>query len=162
MARCACLTWQKRAYREPTMSKIWKQSKDPLFRGDQAGGVRPPTHGADKSIVRHILYLEGPGRDTPYLSCTESESIAGRFAGSAGKVYKTTLPVLNATNVKHRSRKELLDLLKGEGKGDAKWHDAFEIATARKYVEEHNEHLCDFSDHPDQATISAAARNAFS
>jgi hypothetical protein len=143
------------------MPKKWKLSKDPLFRGDQPGGVRPPTHAADKSIVRHILYLEGPGRDTPYLSCTEIEDTAKRFAGRSGKIYQTFPPAWNEENVKHRSRKELLDLLKGDGKGDAKWHDAFELAIARKYVEEHQEHLCDFSDHPSQATIVASVGKIF-
>ncbi|WP_155742607.1 hypothetical protein [Variovorax paradoxus] len=143
------------------MTKAWKINKDPLFRGDVAHGVRSATHGADRSIVRHILYLDGQGRDTPYLSCTESKETATRFANKGGKVYETYAKEWLSSGVKHRSRKELFLLLKGGGKGDAKWHDAFEVAIARKYVEEHMEHLCDFTDKATQADIDVAVGKIF-
>jgi hypothetical protein len=138
------------------MSKKWKISKDSLFRGDAKNGVRPAAHGSDKSLVRHILFLDGPGRLTPYLSFSESEDIAGGFAGKTGKTYVTVPNKWRDHGVKHRSRTELQDLLKGSGKGDAAWPDAFEVAQARRYVEEHLEHLGDFSDLPDQSSVDSS------
>ncbi len=49
----------------------WRAAKDPLFRGDKKERVCEPQLDADTSLVRHMLFLEGPGRETPYLSCTE-------------------------------------------------------------------------------------------
>ncbi len=34
--------------------------------------------------------------------------------------------------------------MKGNGKGKAKWENAFEVMQARRYVEQWNEHLLDF------------------
>ena len=112
----------------------WKASKDPLFRGDTAAGVRPPVPAADDSLVRHILYLEGPGRETPYLSTTESLDTARRFAGS-GAVWETSVSATRAHSVAHIANSELLAALKGNGKGKAKWSDAYEVMQARRYVE---------------------------
>ena len=121
----------------------WKASKDPLFRGDLAAGVRPPVPAADASLVRHILYLEGPGRETPYLSTTESLDTARRFAGS-GAVWETSVSSAKARSVAHVSNSELLAALKGNGKGKAKWSEPFEVMQARRYVEQWSEHLLDF------------------
>lgn len=121
----------------------WKASKDLLFRGDLATGVRLPTPTADASLVRHILYLEGPGRETPYLSTTESFETARRFAGS-GAVWETSVSVAKARAVTHISNSALLASLKGNGKGKAKWSDAYEVMQARRYVEQWSEHLLDF------------------
>ena len=49
----------------------WRRKTDPLYRGDAADAVLIPVPDADASIVRHILYLDGYGRATPYLSTTE-------------------------------------------------------------------------------------------
>ena len=38
-----------------------------------------------------------------------------------------------------------MGLLRGSGKGDAKWNNAYEVMQAHKYVEEWQEHLVDFS-----------------
>ncbi|NOY92643.1 MAG: hypothetical protein GXP55_15755 [Deltaproteobacteria bacterium] len=46
--------------------------------------------------------------------------------------------------VVHWSRKELLGLLKGPGKGKASWPSVYEVMQARKRVEQHSEHLLDF------------------
>lgn len=124
----------------------WKASKDPLFRGDIAAGVRPPVPAADDSLVRHILYLEGPGRETPYLSTTESLEMARRFAGS-GTVWETSVLAARAHSVAHIANSELLAALKGNGKGKAKWSDAYEVMQARRYVEQWSEHLLDFRGH---------------
>ena len=43
------------------------------------------------------------------------------------------------------SRKQLLQLLKGYGKGKAKWTQAWEVAQAAQYVEQWSEHLLDWS-----------------
>ncbi len=66
----------------------WKSNKDPLFRGDKKEHVSVPNAQADTSFVRHILYPEGPGRETPYLSCTEVEDVE-MFAGKNGAVWVT-------------------------------------------------------------------------
>jgi hypothetical protein len=137
------------------MSK-WKLSKDSLFRGDAKDGVRPASHGSTKSLVRHILFLDGPGRLTPYLSFTESDEIAGLFAGKNGRTYETLPREWQDHGIKHRPRKELQDLLKGSGKGDAAWPDSFEVAQARRNVEEHLEHLADFSELSDQQAVDSA------
>ncbi|MCB9665031.1 MAG: hypothetical protein H6732_13030 [Alphaproteobacteria bacterium] len=122
----------------------WKQRRDPLFRGDGEGGVQLPTPGADPSVVRHILYLDGPGRPTPYVSTTESRDVAEGFA-KGGRVYQTRVPDWAPHGVVHLSRKELLSNLRGVGKGRARWPSAQQVMTARRYVEEAAEHLADFS-----------------
>lgn len=125
-------------------AKSWKAA-DPLFRGDRADGVGTPVPGANASIVRHILFLEGAGRETPYLSTTESTAVAERFAGNDGKVWETRAGHATTNGVGHLSRTELVDLLVGKGKGRAKWRSAFEVMQARRYVEQHLEHLLDFA-----------------
>ena len=114
----------------------WKKSKDPLFRGDSAGGLSTPDPSADTGIVAHVLFLGGYGRATPFHSTTESESAAAHFAGSEGRVYRTTVPVAQAAGVEHVAHIELLRLLRGKGQGRAKWPSALEVATARRYVEQ--------------------------
>ncbi len=122
----------------------WKASRDPLFRGDSKEAVSLPVPLADPSIVRHVLYLGGAGRETPYLSATESETIAERFVGTDGRVWKTIVARIKASGIQHISRAELLRLLRGRGKGAARWNRPYEVMRARKYVEEHLEHLLDF------------------
>jgi hypothetical protein len=124
-------------------SRKWKQSKDPLYRGDHKDAVSIPTPEADPSVIRHVLYLEGPGRKTRYLSTSERREVAERFA-QAGGVWRTSVNIAKADSVTHISNSELLGLMKGNGKGKAKWPDAFEVMQARRYVEEHSEHLLDF------------------
>ena len=123
----------------------WKLNRDPLYRGDVAPEVALPTPSASKSIVRHVLFLEGYGRETPYLSASELRGTAEFFAGPDGRVYISKPKEWPGINVSHRSRKELLQLLKGYGKGDAAWPSAFEVLRARQYVEESQEHLADFT-----------------
>lgn len=128
-------------------AKKWKQSRDSLFRGDHAETINVPSPTADASVVRHVMFLEGPGRETPYLSTTERREIADRFA-KAGAVWETTVAVAKASGVNHISNSELLGLMKGNGKGSAKWPSAFEVMQARRYAEEHSEHLLDFRSVP--------------
>lgn len=128
-----------------TADTSWKLTRDPLYRGDVASGVSLPSPSASRSIVRHILYLEGYGRETPYLSASENLATAVRFAGTYGKTYIGQAKEWPVLNVKHRPRKELLQLLRGRGKGDAEWSNAFEVMRARQYVEEAQEHLADFT-----------------
>jgi hypothetical protein len=123
--------------------KKWKRSKDPLFRGDHRDAVSVPNPVADGSVVRHVMYFEGPGRETPYLSTSERRDVAERFA-QAGGVWEVSVPDAIANGVGHISNSELLGLMTGNGKGVAKWPDPFEVMQARRYVEEHNEHLLDF------------------
>lgn len=124
-------------------AKKWKQSKDPLYRGDQKDAVTVPTPAADDSVIRHVMYFEGPGRETPYLSTTERRGVAEYFS-QAGSVWKTSVADAKANSVGHISNSELLGLMKGNGKGKAQWNDAHEVMQARRYVEEHSEHLLDF------------------
>jgi hypothetical protein len=128
----------------PTDRK-WKASRDALYRGDVRDAPGEPTPDADTSIVRHILYLGGAGRESPYLSLTEDEWVAQRFAGKDGKVYASSAPILKQHEVGHLTRRELTQWLKGTGKGRAEWPNAFEVLRARQYVEENAEHLADFS-----------------
>lgn len=125
------------------MSVKWKPAKDPLFRGIFKEGVRPPTPDANESIVRHILYLEGPGRETPYLSTTESQEVAEHFAGASGLVWQTKVSKFKEVSINHLSKSELLDMMKGNGKGKAKWDSPYEVMQARHYVEQWSEHLLD-------------------
>ena len=125
-----------------TTSKKWKMSKDPLFRGDAKNAVRVPIPAADDSIVRHIMYLEGPGRETPYLSTSEVYEFAEKF--STGAVWETSVALAKKESVGHISRTELLSLMKGNGRGKARWANAFEVMQARRYVEQWGEHLLDF------------------
>jgi hypothetical protein len=128
--------------RNKVANLTWKLKDGILFRGDVKGGAALPVPSGDKSIVRHVLYLEGYGRTTPYLSATESKETAGHFAN--GQVYASQPSSWKLLGVEHRSRKELLGLLKGRGKGDAAWNNAFEVLQASNYVELHQEHLADF------------------
>lgn len=122
--------------------KPWKMRKDPLFRGDARDAVCTPNPDADDSIVRHIMYLEGPGRESPYLSTSEEYGLAEIF--SNGAVWETSVAAARKESVGHISRTELLSLMKGNGKGKAKWPSAFEVMQARRYVEQWGEHLLDF------------------
>ena len=128
-------------------AKRWKQSKDPLWRGDGQDAVSIPTPSADGSVIRHVLYLEGPGRESPYLSLSERHAVAEQFS-RAGRVWKASVAQAKANGVVHISNSELLGLMKGNGKGKAKWSNPFEVMQARRYVEEHSEHLIDFKDIP--------------
>ncbi len=126
-----------------TAPKKWNAIRDPLLRGDATTGVRVPVPAANDSIIRHVLYLEGPGRETPYLSASESMAAANRFA-QAGVVWKTFVKQAQANGVGHIGNSALLSLMKGYGKGKAKWDDPFEVMQARRYVEQWSEHLLDF------------------
>lgn len=122
----------------------WRHRRDPLYRGDHRGGVSLPTPTADKSLVRHILYLEGLGRETPYVSTTESRDTAAHFAGTNGQIYTTTAH-REEVEFTYLPRKTLLKMLRGRGQGLAAWSDPFEVTRARQYVEQHAEHLFSFS-----------------
>ncbi len=148
--------------RETQNKRKWRRSRDPLWRGDSAAGVRIPAPRADRSIVRHVLYLDGPGRDTPYHSTTERHEVAEHFAGGTGaRVYETSAPAAELLGVSALSKIELLSLLKGKGKGDATWPSAVEVLQARKYVEQWSEHLLEFSELPDSADLPTIVKSLY-
>jgi hypothetical protein len=150
----------------PTMpsskTSRWRQRRDPLWRGDSAAGLARPSPRADPSIVRHVLYLDGAGRETPYHSTSEDRDMAAHFAGGpGGRVYETSVGKAQAAGVRHVSRLELLGMLQGKGKGDARWPSAYEVMTARRYVEQWSEHLLSYGDLPDGADIDAILRGLY-
>lgn len=116
---------------------------DPLFRGDGPDGVWSPNPAADPSLIRHILYIGGYGRESPYLSTSSEESSAARFA-AGGRVWKTTGELAESLGAKHLSQSDLEAILKSSTKGRARWGNALQRLQARKYVELHAEHLIDF------------------
>lgn len=126
-------------------AKKWRAKSAPLLRGDNAGGLTQPVPASARSIVRHVLFLGGPGRPTPYHSTTETEAVALRWAGPSGRIYQTTVKEAQVRNVRHVSHLELLQLLRGNGHGDAAWPSAADVKQARRYVEQSAEHLLDFS-----------------
>lgn len=144
----------------PMAARRWK-SNDDLYRGDQAGGVCVPNPSADKSIIRHILYLEGKGRETPYLSATEDRKTAETFAAPSGQVYSSQVSAWPGFKIGHFSRDMLMQMLRGTGKGRASSGKASLVLTARNYVERHKEHLADFSGHADTKSAGAACQKAF-
>lgn len=97
--------------------KTWRKGRDPLFRGDRRDDPSVPDPGADSSIVRHILYLGGAGRLSPYHSASESPAVARYFAGDEGWVYSTTAARAEALSVTHIGRVQLLGLLIGTRQG---------------------------------------------
>lgn len=124
--------------------KPWKPS-DSLFRGDDKNFVNVPDPKSKTGIVPHILYLGGKGRSTPFTSTTESEDTAEYFAGEDGAVWETEVATATAESAKHLSRVDLLNNLKGFGKGKAKWSNAFEVKQAAAYVAQWSEHVLDWS-----------------
>lgn len=145
-----------------TAGRKWRRSKDPLWRGDSAAGVSLPSPGADRSIVRHVLYLDGAGRATPYHSTSERREVAEHFATGAGaRVYETSVPRAEELGVSAVSNIELLSLLKGKGHGDAAWPSAFEVLQARKYVEQWSEHLLKFCELPAGADLPVIVKGLY-
>jgi hypothetical protein len=122
----------------------WKKI-EPLFRGDDRVGPAVPDPSSNTGIVEHVLYLGGRGRKTPSSSTSESEEVAEHFAGARGQVWRTSASAASTAGAKHLARKQLLENLKGFGRGKAKWNDAFEVAQAARYVDEWSEHLLDCS-----------------
>lgn len=134
-------------YPHNKMSKKAKKDVE-LFRGDDRSGVHVPQPDADPSIVRHILYLDGKGRPTPYLSTSESTEVAERFDNTRQTAVWVTLP-REATEAGAGliSLTELRHLLKGEGKGAARWSGKnanLLVKRALQLAEENQEHLLDF------------------
>lgn len=121
----------------------------PLFRGDSDQAVATPSPGAKTTIVEHILYLGSYGRETPYTSTTESEDAASHFAGPHGAVWKTDSWRAATAGAKHWSKKQLLENLRGYGKGRAAWTDKWQLAQARCAVTRWSEHLLDWSSVPE-------------
>jgi hypothetical protein len=135
--------WYDRHVRKQTRRK-----EDALYRGDNANGVAVPDPTASTGIVEHILYLDGPGRATPFTSTTEDRDVADHFAGKAGHVWNTDPPSAVAQGATHIPLGRLLSDLKGSGRGECRWKDPWEVAQARVYAERWREHLLNWRDVP--------------
>jgi hypothetical protein len=90
-----------------------------------------------------MYFLEGPGRKTPYVSTSEQYDLAENFA-KAGAVWKVYVQNAQPKGVNHINKFDLLAVMKGNGKGKAKWPEPYEVMQARRYVEQWGEHLLDF------------------
>ena len=141
--------------------------------------VERPDPSSKLGLVEHILYLGGRGRKTPFTSTTESEEVATYFAGQQGAVWGTTVaraqgqgavlaagaspvPVLGTDRAGGAlAREELLQVLRGFGKGRASWNNAWEVAQAAAYVKQWSEHVLDWQGAP-AASIRAKIDAAFS
>jgi hypothetical protein len=117
---------------------------DPLFRGDGSDAVSVPAPVAEPSLIRHILYLGGLGRESPYLSTSGDRTLADKFATRGGRVWKTSGALAEQLGAKHISQSDLQATLKSSKTGRASWSNARQRLLARKYVELHAEHLIDF------------------
>lgn len=126
------------------MARKHKQ-RDPLYRGDLRDAVRLPVPHADRSFVRHVLQLEGPGMtDSPFLSTSEDRTAGQHFASRHGRVWTTTgrrLAEVGATDITHGT---LIGAIK-RGTGPGAWPSASERQRARAYAMKWREHLADFS-----------------
>ena len=123
--------------------------------------VERPDPSSKLGLVEHILYLGGRGRKTPFTSTTESEEVATYFAGQQGAVWGTTVARAQGQGAVHLSREELLQVLRGFGKGRASWNNAWEVAQAAAYVKQWSEHVLDWQGAP-AASIRAKIDAAFS
>lgn len=115
-----------------------------LFRGDHVRGVAIPEPAADASIVRHILYLDGAGRPTPYTSTTHDRAIARTFSRPRGRIWETSVQQAQIHGAAHLPLDELLQNLRGKGHGARFAGRPSEVAQARVYAERHCEHLLDW------------------
>ena len=86
--------------------------------------------------------------------------MADYFARPIGTVWETSVALATGQAAKHIQRTQLLQNLKGFGKGKAKWDDAWEVAQAANYVEQWSEHLLDWSK-AQRTTIAAAVGRTF-
>lgn len=132
-----------------------RRSAHVLFRGDSETGVATPTPSSKTTIVEHILYLGGYGRETPFTSTTESEDAAGHFAGPSGAVWTTEASHAIAAGAKHWSKSTLVGNLRGFGKGRAKWTNRWEVAQAQQYVKRWSEHLLEWSEQSSPDVVAA-------
>lgn len=139
-------------------SRPWR-NQDPLYRGDGAAPELPDP-SAKTSLVEHILYIGGRGRPTPFTSTTESEETAEYFAGPKGAVWVTDVRTATRERATHLPRKQLLQDLRGYGRGRAKWTSAWDVVQAASYVRQWSEHLLEWSS-VDTSGIRTAFGNAF-
>jgi hypothetical protein len=123
--------------------RTYRKSGD-LFRGDASEAVSVPNPAADPSLVRHILYLGGYGRESPYLSTSSEETSAAKFARGGGRIWKTSGQRAERLGAKHLSQDALLAILKSSTTGRASRRNTRQRLEARKLVELHAEHLIDF------------------
>lgn len=134
-----------------------------LFRGDHRDGVATPDPRAPDNVVRHILFLEGYARATPYTSTSSSRETAARFAGSSGRVWSTSPEHAAVQSAEHISNAELMQNLRGRGRGRRFKGSPSEVAQARVYAETTSEHLLDWCScgRVNAAGMRARVRGAF-
>jgi hypothetical protein len=131
-------------------------TEDHLYRGNDDEVAGRPDPAADRNLVRHVLYLGGRGRATPYLSITADRDEAAFF----GLVWQTSSAALASSGTKHLQNDALIAALK-RNKGRSRWPSTKDRLRAAKYAEEHGEELADFVAFEDGPTALAATRSAF-
>jgi len=131
-------------------------SDSPRYRGNDDEVAGRPAPKADSNLVRHVLYLGGRGRATPYLSITADRDEAATF----GALWKTSSAALRSSGAKHLPNDALIAALTSN-KGRARWPSTKDRLRAAKYAEEHGEELADFSAFDDESTALAATTTSF-
>lgn len=107
-------------------------------------------------MVAHILQFGGRDQPTPYTSTSDVLEYAKHFAFPGGIVWHTNEQTVTRLRARVISLGELRHLLRGFGKGKAKWNDAWEVKQALGLAEYWREHIIDWSGHPDVANAIVA------
>jgi hypothetical protein len=131
-----------------------------LLRGDQPDAVSVPDPNASNLLIRHILYVDGYGRQTPYLSTSELREIAELW----GVVWETPSSLASSHGATHIRKDELLSIIRVSRRGRAGWPRRLERLQAMRYVEDNHEHLLDYTAFRDRpaAELTDAVKKTFS
>jgi hypothetical protein len=127
-----------------------------VYRGNSDDVAGRPEPSADSNLVRHVLYLGGPGRSSPYLSLTADRATAVDF----GTLWESSVAALNSAGARHLPTEALITALK-RNQGRSKWPSARDRQRALKYVEQHGEELADYRSFSDARSALAAVNVAF-
>lgn len=129
---------------------------DRLYRGNDDEVAGRPDPRANDNLVRHVLYLGGRGRASPYLSATADRNEAAEF----GPTWETTSAAVQASGARHLPNDALIAALK-RNRGRARWPSTRDRQRALKYAEQHGEQLVDYGAFPDAPSALSAVATAF-